>query len=139
MKEAALTYLRTLREDRGLSQEDIGRDAGVKGKQVYRWERGESEIPSSGLMAFLKAVQGSLAQFQALFEDEHATAEDGALAARKWLSQAAIDYIHEQADAIPAEQLQAALQAVDMYMDLQQRNKAGEWFKFGRFLKGGKH
>ena len=64
--QAAMTYLRILREAHKLSQADIARAAAVESKQVYRWERGESEPSASGLAAFVKAVQGSFEQVNAL-------------------------------------------------------------------------
>lgn len=48
-----------MREGRGKSQADIARAAGVDPKQVYRWERGESEPSGAALLAFIAAVQGS--------------------------------------------------------------------------------
>lgn len=55
---AAMVYLRELREHQGLSQSDIGRQAGVESKQVYRWERGENEPSAAALVAFVRTVRG---------------------------------------------------------------------------------
>lgn len=54
-----MIYLRTMREALNLSQSDIGRHAKVESKQVYRWERGESEPSAAGMAAFVRAVGGS--------------------------------------------------------------------------------
>lgn len=56
---SAMLYLRILREARGLSQADIARVAGVESKQVYRWERGDSEPSASGIAAYRKAVEAN--------------------------------------------------------------------------------
>lgn len=54
-----MTYLRILRERNGLSQSDIARLAGVEPKQVYRWEKCQSEPTGSSLAIFVHAVRGN--------------------------------------------------------------------------------
>lgn len=88
--QAAMAYLRTLRDSRGLSQADIARVAGVESKQVYRWERGESEPSGSSLMAFVRAVQGRVEDVEDLILGS-ATEDEGKRLANQILSQGPAD------------------------------------------------
>lgn len=102
--QTAMVYLRTLREARGLSQADVARAAKVESKQVYRWERGESEPPASGLAAFVALVAGRAEDVQVLISDPQATIERAQALARRALGPSTEDRIQrliEQAD--PAE------------------------------------
>ena len=78
--QAAMMYLRVLRETRRLSQADIARAVGVESKQVYRWERGEGEPPASKLAVFVDVVQGNAED-----EPDGPDAQDGGAAARSGL------------------------------------------------------
>ena len=79
-----MLYLRVLREKQKLSQGDIARVAGVESKQVYRWERGESEPPASGLMAFVELVQGNIEDVQRLISSKDADERLARQLAEEW-------------------------------------------------------
>lgn len=81
--QAAMMYLRVLRESHKLSQADIARAARVESKQVYRWERGESEPSASGLAAFVEAVQGNIEEVKQLILSD-ATESAGQQLAERW-------------------------------------------------------
>lgn len=78
---AAIAYLRFLRQQQDISQSHVARAAGVESKQVYRWEKGESEPSALGLAAFIAVVNGHPDDVQQLLignntkEDGHALAE----------------------------------------------------------------
>lgn len=79
--KATMAYLRFERERQHISQADVARAAGVESKQVYRWERGDSEPNALGLAAFIAVVGADPIIVQRLMLDENATAEDGRRAA----------------------------------------------------------
>lgn len=62
----AILHLRDLRLARGLTQDDIADVAGVKPKQVYLWEAGKNEPPSTKLALYIRAVQASPDEIVAL-------------------------------------------------------------------------
>lgn len=55
----AILRLRGLRIACGLTQDDIADVVGVKPKQVYLWEAGRHEMPSTKLALYVRAVQAS--------------------------------------------------------------------------------
>ena len=79
------SYIRTLREARGLSREEIAASAGTSGSQVERIENGKQETRSSVLFGLARAVRGNVAQLQELLLDEAAAADDGVVLAKYWL------------------------------------------------------
>lgn len=62
----AILRLRDLRLARGLTQDDIADVAGVKPKQVYLWEAGRHEPPSTKLALYIRAVQATPEEIVAL-------------------------------------------------------------------------
>ena len=55
MKEVSFgMFLRSLREENGLSQAQLGRLAGVSDKAVSKWESGASDPSTSNLLALAK-------------------------------------------------------------------------------------
>jgi transcriptional regulator with XRE-family HTH domain len=56
--QAAATYLRTLREAQGMTQEQLAARLDVAAKTIHNIERGKSDPRSSMLHAILRAVQG---------------------------------------------------------------------------------
>jgi transcriptional regulator with XRE-family HTH domain len=83
---AAATYLRTLREARGLSQDEVGRRIGVAGKSVYEWERGNTDLGATKLAKFIRIVQGSGEDIISLLTLGDGTEEEGYRVAQKHLS-----------------------------------------------------
>lgn len=107
---AAMTYLRVIREERGLSQDDIARVIGHTKKQVSRWETCEQEPTSTGLAQFVAAVRANADQVLRLFIDTQVTPEEARQMAREWLSQEAIGEIDRRAALLSDEERAAALQ-----------------------------
>lgn len=79
-------YIRTLRQERGLSQEELARLLDTSQKQVSRWENGEHRPIGETLHALVLAVQGNTNDVTALLADSGATPEHGEEAARRWLN-----------------------------------------------------
>jgi transcriptional regulator with XRE-family HTH domain len=85
--EAALKYLRAIREGRNLTQAQVARAAGVEPKQVYRWERGESEPTASGLSAYIAVVGAPAQEVQDLIADPSATPAEALRRAQRRLAE----------------------------------------------------
>lgn len=68
--QAAMMYLRTLREGQDLSQADVARMVGVESKQVYRWERGESKPSGGRIIGMVRALKGRLEDVEQLLLDD---------------------------------------------------------------------
>ena len=81
---AAAVYLRTLRKLAGISQEEMAYHIGVSNKQVWRWERGESEPSASSLAAFTRKVGGSPAHLHRLILSDDITDEEVSRLAEEW-------------------------------------------------------
>lgn len=129
--DAAMAYLRFLREAQDITQAQVARVAGVESKQVYRWERGESEPTASGLAAFVDVVKGKADEVLRLIRDPRATRIDGQSAAERRLAEikqetyAAVDAL---TDAEFAE-------AMTLYAQLAKDPKAlMRWLGYGRRL-----
>ena len=82
---AAGLYIRTLREARQLSREEIAAAAGTSGSQVERIENGKQETRSSVLFGLVRAVRGNLEHLQQLLLDEGADGSAGVTLANRWL------------------------------------------------------
>ncbi len=108
--QAAMFYLRTLREKQKLSQGDIARAAGVESKQVYRWERGESEPPASGLIAFVEKVQGNIEDVRRLISAQDITEDHARQLAEAWYA--------DLEKAEPSERERRRLRAIALIDDL---------------------
>lgn len=83
---AAGAYLRTLREGRGLTRDEVAYEIGTSGVQVMRIEKGEVDTRGSLLMALAKRVHANVDHISRLLLDEQATAEDGQQLAAQWLT-----------------------------------------------------
>lgn len=70
-----MEYLRRMREGRGLTQAEIARTVGVDPKQVYRWERGESEPSGAAILTFIATVQGSYEEVTKLLMSSSVTSD----------------------------------------------------------------
>lgn len=100
---SAVAYLRTLREARGLSQEDIARAVDVSVKTVWNWETQPQEIPSTKLAAFLRMVEGSAEDVISLLNQDDATPDDGRRLAQGLLSRKQLEQINERVTAHGAD------------------------------------
>ena len=60
--EAVAPYLRQIRTAAGLTQAEAADRVGVSSKTVERWEAGKHEPPASELAAYVKALEGSVAE-----------------------------------------------------------------------------
>ena len=115
--DAALKYLRAIREGRNLTQAQVARAAGVEPKQVYRWERGESEPTASGLSAYIAVVGAPAQEVQDLIADPSATSAEALRRAQRTLAQpppgqpAGLPHSAEQASTAYDDPILAELQA----------------------------
>jgi len=106
---AAGAYLRTLREARGLTRDEVAYQIGTNGVQVMRIEKGEVDTRGSLLMALARRVQANVDQLSRLLLDDKATAEDGQQLATRWLSSHEIAEI----DAMDAGELDEFIALLD--------------------------
>jgi transcriptional regulator with XRE-family HTH domain len=111
-RQAGGMYLRTLRERRGLSREDIAHELGTDKTQVQRIENGTNDTRGSLLLGFVRAVQGDFGQLADLILNDDATIEDGRQLAEQWLDQQQRGLIQQRVDALPDEDLDLALQII---------------------------
>lgn len=82
--EATGGYIRTLREKRGLSQNDVAIVVGVEEMTVRRWEHGKNEPSVMTLVAAIKAVCGSVLHLEELAR--RVTYAEGAQLAEEWFA-----------------------------------------------------
>lgn len=107
-----MAYLRVVREGRGMSQDDVARIAGVKLKQVSRWETGEAEPTATSLAAWIAAVRANANQVTRLFIDPDATPDDARQLASEWLSQDGLDEIDRRVANLSDEEREIALRVL---------------------------
>jgi transcriptional regulator with XRE-family HTH domain len=86
LSEAVGSYLKTLRQIKGLSQEAVGRILNVSSKQVSNWERGIHVPAAQALGMLFQSVGGSFQDIFELLSNAHSTVDDGQLLAERWLS-----------------------------------------------------
>lgn len=78
--QAAMIYLRLLREEQDLSQADVAKIVGVESKQVYRWERGESQPLGGRIIGLTRAVRGRFEDVERLLNGDDVIQEEVARA-----------------------------------------------------------
>lgn len=86
---AAGKFLEVVREERGMTPSEAGRKIGWSGKQVRRWETGESEPPYAGVRKLLKLLGCPPLLFDGLLLDDSKTAADGIQVAGTFLAEEA--------------------------------------------------
>lgn len=74
--QAAAQYMRTFREARGMSQEDVAEKIGVASKSIYNWEAGQ-ETKGRRLAAWIRSVQAVSDDVIGLLDNDDATPEEG--------------------------------------------------------------
>src|SRR3989442_6408662 len=82
----AIKYLREIRVARDITQSQVARAADVESKQVWRWERDESEPTASSLAAYIAVVGASPQDVQELISDKSATIADALARAQQHLT-----------------------------------------------------
>ncbi|NJL33547.1 MAG: helix-turn-helix transcriptional regulator [Chloroflexaceae bacterium] len=80
---AAAAYLKTLREKRGATQEDLAQAIGVEKRQVQNWEAGRNTPGIANLARVMKYLQGSIELYAQLLLSIGATTDDGIELARQ--------------------------------------------------------
>ncbi len=120
--QAAGMYLRTLRERRGFSREDVAHELGTDKTQIQRVENGTHDTRSSLLLGFVRVVQGNTDHVADLMLNADATAEEGKQLAEQWLDQEQRGMIQQRVDVLPDEDLDIALQVI---RELRARYQAG--------------
>lgn len=76
-KLALAGYIKRYREHKALVQEDLAQMVGVRGLQIWRWEKGEATPRVELLARLLEVVGGSAATAHKLLLDADATEQDG--------------------------------------------------------------
>lgn len=84
--QAAGSYLRVLREARGISRDAVARAANTSESQIVRIELGKQETRSSMLLTFVQLVGGSAEELAVLLLNTAADAAVGEQHARSWLA-----------------------------------------------------
>jgi transcriptional regulator with XRE-family HTH domain len=92
---AAATYLKTLREAYGISQDEVARSLGTSTRVVGGWERAETDPASSSLAAFTRFVHASAEHVVTLLINPDATQDDGVRLAHQWLEQSKQRFLDE--------------------------------------------
>jgi transcriptional regulator with XRE-family HTH domain len=131
--KAAILYLRTLREKQKLTQEDIAKLAGVKKKQVYRWEAGHSRANSEGFSAYVDAVNASARHMQYLMQlPENPASEEVAVT----FAEDRLRELNSPRGSIDSQRQQAEV-LIDQL--LAHPKKFDRWVGFGEGLLAGLH
>ena len=102
---AAATYLKTIREARGISQYEVATGLGTSTRVVGGWERAETDPASSSLAAFTRFIHASAEHVVSLLIDPNATQADGVRLAQEWLEQSKQQFLNELDSASSDEQL----------------------------------
>jgi transcriptional regulator with XRE-family HTH domain len=94
--EAAGSYLRTLREQAGVTRSSIARTLGTSSSQIERIEEGRIETRASLLLAFVRVVGGSAEHLTELVLSRSASAAEGRDWALRWLASGQTRVEHKQ-------------------------------------------
>lgn len=86
MKAVGL-YLRTLRDDLGMSRGAVAKQLRTDDSQIERIENGQIDTRSSLLFRFVELVQGRLEDIRGLILGEPDSPDLGRNAARDWIAQ----------------------------------------------------
>ncbi len=106
---AAATYLKTIREARGISQYEVATSLGTSTRVVGGWERAESDPASTSLAAFTRFVRASAEHVVTLLINPDATQDDAVQLAHEWLEQSKQQFLDELDSASTDEQLRDLL------------------------------
>ena len=115
--QAAMMYLRVLREGRGLSRPALEKRTGIDRKQIYRWERGENRPPASALAVMVEALDRDADVVQELLADDKATALDGERLAKKLLGPSVDERVQQFIQSVDPEERDAILDEVRAEID----------------------
>src|SRR5262249_25424555 len=102
---AAATYLKTIREARGLRPDEGASSLGKSPRVDGGWERAESDPASSSLAAFTRFIHASAEHVVTLLIDPDATQEDAVRLAHEWLEQSKQQFLDQLDRASTDEQL----------------------------------
>ena len=115
--QAAMMYLRVLREGRGLSRPALEKRTGINQKQIYRWERGDHRPPASSIALIVGALDGDVDVVQELLADDKATALDGERLAKKLLGPSVEERVQQLIQAVDPAERDAILDEVRAEID----------------------
>jgi len=79
-------YLRALREHAGLTPTEVAAQIKTDATQIWRVENWKTDVRSSILFGFIRAVNGSATDIELLINNPTATEEEGASLAKLRLS-----------------------------------------------------
>jgi len=126
----AMSYLRILREKNGLSQSDIARSIGVEPKQVYRWEKCQSEPSGTSLATFTHLVKGSPDHVIDLILNENATLEDAEILA----NQITLQTNTEEKKGYLSDS-EGVVEAMELVLNLRRSpDRLAQWVRIGKRL-----
>jgi hypothetical protein len=83
--KAVGAYLRTLREDAELTTTEVAARIQTHPTQIWRIETWQSDISSSLLLAYVRAIGGNVLDIEHLMNNPDANVHDGENLARKYL------------------------------------------------------
>jgi transcriptional regulator with XRE-family HTH domain len=119
MMTAVGEYLKTLREQRGLSRQDVADNLGVTTRAVVDWENGKHAPGSDKMAKLIALLYANPGHIQALMMDTGATAETGRRLARQSVEQPQVSEVPPTDDksavltAKQEEQFQRLLASLD--------------------------
>jgi transcriptional regulator with XRE-family HTH domain len=106
---AAATYLKTIREAHGISQDEVARSLGTSTRVVGGWERAEADPASTSLAAFTRFVHASAEHVVTLLINPDATQADAVQLAHEWLEQSKQQFLNQLDRASTDDQLRDVL------------------------------
>lgn len=124
-----MTYLKTLRELRRISQGTVATAAGVDDRQVRRWEAGKYKPSLPQILKVTQAVQGSFRHVVDLVAAEDATEQTAIQLAYDWVNSDIADLLDADINAIPDEKLR---EAINIVRDFQRKDKIDEFIRLFR-------
>lgn len=108
--QAAGAYLRALRVESGLTQDEVADRLRIADLTLRRWEQGYNRPGLASLTALLDLLKGQIAHFQQLLTDKKATADDGAELARRWIRERTLEQFDAESRAMTKTELRAAIE-----------------------------
>lgn len=134
---AAFSYLRALREQQGLTQEQVVERMGINNVRVLQsWEARKHHPTTENLSRWIIALNGSADLFSALLLDDHADEEQGVIEAQRYLEQRKFHQLQQALieAQLDDEELADLIETFRLLRD-QSKEQARLLLDYGRFLK----
>lgn len=131
--EAAKAFLREIRDERGISQEQLASAIGLSLRQFSRWETENSKLKGEDLVRAIDFLKAPYEYVRGLILDDDADAKIGREAARRWLEGGGQEVLSDFAEKATDEQFQ---QAMVMLAALRANpRKLSLWIGYGQRLR----